>query len=328
MKIVTGATGHVGNVLVRELLKRGEEVTAMLHKRSPDALADLDVPRIEADITDPESLEKAFKGIDTVYHCAAMISIMPGQYKKLKKINVDGTANVIKACRKNGVKKMIYVSSIEAVGDPFPGTPVDESMGFNPEKAMMEYGVTKAEASLLVKKESCNKKGPEIVTVNPVGVIGPYDFKPCQMGTMFIDFVKGRLPAYPAGGGFDFVDVRDVVNSMLLAEEKGIPGEHYLISSEHVTIPELMERLETITGKRKPFFALPLNLLYFFAFFAEYFYKISGKEAVITRDSVNILRSNLKVDGKKAEKELGYSPRPLDETIRDHIKWLQDSGKV
>lgn len=323
MIVVTGGSGHVGNNLVRELNRRGIKPRLVLlekDKCAEKSLSNLSFEKVTGDITDLDSLMSAFNGAETVYHCAAWISITPGMYEKLRIVNVDGVLNVLEACRKNNVKRLVHVSSIEALGDPGQGIIATEEMGFNPKKAMLEYGITKAEASLHIQEAV--KKGMDIVTVCPVGIIGPYDFKPSQMGNMMLDFRKGKLPAYPGYGGFDWVDVRDVVQGILLAGENGKKGEFYILTGHHATNFEMMEILERVTGKKKPKIALPYWLMSTAGFFAEFYYKATGKEAVITRDSARILKSDLRASSDKAKKELGYSPRPLEQTFRDHFEWL------
>ncbi|MGI6395073.1 MAG: SDR family oxidoreductase [bacterium] len=324
MIVVTGASGHVGNNLIRELNRRGIKPRALIHREesADKSLKGLDFEPVKGDVTNLESMVEAFKGARLVYHCAAWISITPGMYKKLKTVNVDGTLNVLEACRKNNVKKIVYVSSIEALGDPGDGVLATEKMGFNPDKAMLEYGVTKAEAALLVQEAV--KNGMDIVTVCPVGIIGPHDYKPSQMGNMMLDFYRKKLPAYPNYGGFDWVDVRDVVEGIILAGKKGKSGEAYLLTNGHTTSKEMMKILEKTTGGKMPKIALPYWLLSTAGFFAEFFYKATGKEAVITRDSAKILKSNLCASSEKAKRELGYNPRPLEESFKDHFEWLVD----
>jgi len=323
MIAITGASGHVGNNLVRKLNKKGITPRILVHNPATlkKALKGLDFEAYRGDVNDIDSLNSLFEGVETVFHCAALISISPGIIDKLRKVNVEGVKNVLEAVKKNGVKKLVHVSSIEALGDPGEGIVATEEMGFNPDKAMLEYGVTKAEASLIVQKAAEN--GMNVCIVCPVGVIGPNDYKPSQMGTMIMDFYNGKLPAYPGYGGFDWVDSRDVAEGILLAAEKGKKGEVYLLTGGHATNDEMMGILEDVTGKKRPKIALPYWLMFSVGFFAEFYYKASGKEAVITRDSARILKSNLRASSKKAKRELGFDPRPINETFKDQFEWLK-----
>ncbi|HRZ80753.1 MAG TPA: hypothetical protein P5044_12150, partial [bacterium] len=149
--------------------------------------------------------------------------------------------------------------------------------------------------------------------------------RPCQMGTMIMDFKKGKLPAYPGYGGFDWVDVRDVAQGILLAGEKGKKGEFYILTGGHTTNREMMQILEKVTGSKMPKVALPYWLMSTAGFFAEFYYKWTGKEAVITRDSARILKSDLRASSEKAKKEIGFDPRPVEQTFRDHYDWLMEN---
>ena len=264
MIVITGASGHVGNNLVRELNKRGIRPRILIHGETTvwKALEGLDFEEVKGDTRDLDSLKKAFEGAELVYNCAAAISIKCGVYDKIKTVNVDGVQNVINACIANNVKRLVHVSSIEALGDPGEGVVATEEMGFNPDRAMLEYGITKAEGSLLVQKAV--KEGKiDAVTVCPVGILGPNDFRPSQMGTMEMNFRKGKLPAYPAYGGFDWVDVRDVVEAIILAGEKGKTGEFYLLTGGHVTNDERILLTDLCNWFSSPILRNYVCLLYF-----------------------------------------------------------------
>ncbi len=323
MKVITGAGGHVGNTLARMLCERKEKVRAMVHfSDTPRAFENLNAEKVEGDVTDYDSLLKAFKGAETVYHCAAFIALEPRLHPKLHAVNVTGTENVIRACRETGVKKLVYVSSVEAIGNAAPGGILDESYGFDPANALITYGVTKAEGARRVL-EAVEKEEVEAVILCPVAILGPNDYRPSKFGRMFMDFISRKLPAYPEGG-FDFVDVRDVAEALISAENKGRNGESYLLSSEHLRTDELMKLLEKITNIKKPYFKLPTNMMKMVAFFFEKFSRVSGSDPIVTREAVHILQSNMKTSNAKARKELGFDPRPVAQTISDHISWLRE----
>lgn len=323
MIVVTGASGHLGNNLVRKLNEMGIKPRILIHRLATvkKALAGLDFEGVQGDLKDLASLKEAFKGADLVYNCAAQISIMCGVYKKIREVNVNGLQNVVDACIANNVKRLVHVSSIEALGDPGAGLIATEAMGFNPDKAMLEYGKSKAEGSILIQKLFQEGK-IDVVTVCPVGMIGPNDFRSSQMGEMMMKFKDGKIPAYPGYGGFDWVDVRDVVNAVILAGEKGKSGEFYLLTGGHTTTDEMMAILEKLSGRKRPKIKLPYWLMYVLGFFAEFYYRISGAEAVITRGSARILKSDLHASCEKAKRELGFNPRPVEQTFKDHYEWM------
>ncbi|HNT27298.1 MAG TPA: NAD-dependent epimerase/dehydratase family protein [bacterium] len=328
MYVVTGASGHVGNTLIRMFVEQGkaDQVVAMIHcNKEPESLKGLPVKRVCGDICDYQTLVPLFKGADVVFHCAALISIVPGMYKKLNEVNYDGTLNVMRACREAGVRRLVHVASIEAIGDLCTGRPVTEADGFNPEHAMIEYGVTKANAALKVVEEA--QKGLDVVIVSPVGVVGPYDFKPSQMGKMVLDYAAKKLPAYP-DGGFDFVDSRDVAKALLAAAEKGHTGENYLVTGGHLSIPEMMAMLEEVSGIRKPLFKLPHWVMTVAALGSEALFHLFGGNPIVTRGSLRILKSRLKVCGEKTRRELGVEPTPLKKTFADQIAFFREHGML
>jgi len=230
MDIVTGATGYIGNVLVRQLLNKGRAVRTLVRPTSDlTSLKGLKIEKAIGNILDIDSLINAFREADTVYHLAANISIMPGNAKLIRKINIEGTINVIKACIKCGVRRLIYTSSIHALEEPSNGTIIDEDMPFDPYSIRGEYDRSKAQASLEVLKAT--RRGLDAVIVCPTGITGPYDFKVSAISQTFINFASHRLK-FIVDGAFDFVDVRDVAAGHILAANKGKTGESYILSGE------------------------------------------------------------------------------------------------
>lgn len=326
MIVVTGATGHIGNVLIRELLARGERVRAIVHRfENTASLEGLEVEMVQGDVQNVNPLIQAFRGADVVYHLAAVISILADKTKLLHQVNVMGTRNVVEACLKSHVPRLIYTSSIHAIAEPPLGTVIDETMPFAPERAMGKYGQSKALATLEALKGV--KKGLDVVVVCPTGVIGPYDFRPSEMGQLFIDFARRKLNAY-IDGAYDFVGVRDVVMGHILACEKGQTGESYLLSGERVTVAELMLALEELSGVKAPRYKIPFWLAEAVVIFTPLYYRLSGAKPRFTSDSIRILRSNSFISSQKARRQLGYSPRPIREAIADTIQWLKETGRL
>ncbi|MBN1485985.1 MAG: NAD-dependent epimerase/dehydratase family protein, partial [Chloroflexia bacterium] len=205
--VVTGATGHVGNNLVRALLERKERVRALVYPGDRTrSIEGLSLERIPGDVCDPDSLRAAFAGADTVYHVAGIVSIIPGREDLLERVNVGGTRNVVQACLHCGVRRLVYVASIHALVEPPHGTVIDERMPFDPRRIATEYGRSKARASLEVLRGV--EQGLDAVIACPSGIVGPHDFMPSVVGKLLIDAAQRRLPAY-VRGGYDFVDVRD-----------------------------------------------------------------------------------------------------------------------
>lgn len=222
MIVVTGATGHLGNNLVRALVRRNHRVRCLvLPGESLVPLGGLDVEIVEGDVRDIECLYQAFDGADTVFHLASIISLLPGRTKLLEEVNVKGVKNVAQACLKTGVRRLVYTSSIHALVEPPIGQVIDETMPCDPDQISMEYSKSKARATLEVM--DVISQGLDGVIVMPTGVIGPYDFKPSATGQMLLDYASGKIPVR-IEGGYDFVDVRDVAEGHILVARKGEQG--------------------------------------------------------------------------------------------------------
>lgn len=326
MNLVTGATGHIGNVVIRELLLRGKKVRAfILRGEDITPLKDLDIEIIDGDILDPMSVEKAMRGVKTVYHLAGMISIMPGEYDKMYRINVEGTRNIIAACRRKHVRKMVYTSSIHALRHLPEGNVVDECVGFDTADHMGDYDRTKAEASLAVLRAA--QEGLDAVIVCPTGVIGPYDYRRSELGTLLLEFSKNR-PSVLIDGSYDFVDVRDVARGHVLAGEKGRRGEIYILSGERIPLTRLKELVHEKVNRSTPLIKLPVSLALFVANFTPFFYRMTHTKAKFTRYSLETVLGNSNFSCGKAQRELGYKARSLEHTVDDTLRWFMDNQKL
>ena len=311
--LVTGATGHVGANLVRELLAEGRDVRVMIHHDTHHSLDGLAVERVFGNVSEPDSLDAAMKGVDTAIHLVALISIDGSHGGLVEKINIEGARNVAEAALRAGVKKYVHVSSVHA----FDHKPVDVPLDENRKRVgpgHPAYDRSKNAGELEVK--AVIKAGLPGVIVNPSGIIGPNDFSPSRMGQFFVMLHKRTLVGLVTGG-FDWVDVRDVVRGILAAEKQGRVGENYLLGGHWVEMDGLAKLCEEITGVPKPKFVFPRWLAMIGAPFSLMFARLFKKEPLYTMESISTLDSNRHVDTAKAERELGYSKRPIEETIRD-----------
>ncbi len=326
MVVVTGATGHIGNVLVRQLLSRGEKVRVVIPPAEDITPLDgLPVEMVEGDIRDMGSLLRAFRGSDMVYHLAGIISILPGQDRLLHQVNVVGTQNIVEACMKTGVKRLVYTSSIHAIEEPPRGTIIDETLPCNPNKVPKGYGRSKAQATLAVLKGV--EQGLNAVIVCPTGVTGPYDYRISEMGQLIIDFANGNLKTY-VDGAYDFVDVRDVTTGIILAGEKGRSGESYILSGEQITVYRLLLMLQELTGVKAPSFKVPIWLARIAAKVTPLYYRLARTKPRFTSYSIDVLCSNSLISSEKARRELGFSTRPIRESIADAILWFKENGYI
>ncbi|MEI6290671.1 MAG: NAD-dependent epimerase/dehydratase family protein [Chloroflexota bacterium] len=317
--LVTGATGHIGNVLVRKLLKQGKKVRAMiLPGEDTTPLNNLQVEQVHADVLDCSALQKAFSGIRQVFHLAGVISIMPGKNSLIQKINVEGTANVIKAAVSASVEKLVYVSSIHALARIPHGKTIDEQVPYDPENTYGAYDQSKAQASLLVQEAARN--GLNAVIACPTGVIGPYDFRNSLMGSVIRSAAFRNMTPY-IDGAYDFVDVRDVADGLMAIAEKGRQGASYLLSGHRISVRYLLQTVHEITGHGFPHFKIPLSIARIAAKFTPAYYRLSKSSPRFTPYSIEVLQSNSFISHELATQELGYISRPLADSIRDAIRW-------
>jgi hopanoid-associated sugar epimerase len=325
--LVTGATGHLGANLVRELIRRGKKIRVLLLNTSQQReLEGLEVERIYGDLRDMDSLKKALANCEQVYHLAAFVSIRDGDKKNLFDINVLGTRRIMQAARLEGVQKVVHCSSFGAVGSNPQGAS-DESWSVSPYELTTDYELSKTFAELEVYKEIA--RGLPAVIVNPSGIVGPWDFKPSLLGRTILDFANGKMRGY-VDGAFDFVHVDDVVQGHILAMEKGKVGERYLLTGEEVSIAQTLDWLEQFTGVRKPKLRIPTGLMQKVAVVKdwverEFFPNVSPR---FNYHSIRLLQSKKHGDNSRAIEELGLKPTPVKDAYRQAVEWFRDYGYI
>ncbi len=324
MWLVTGATGHVGNVLVRKLLERGEKVRALiLPGESRESISGLKVEAVEGDILNLDSVFESMRGIKGIFHLAGVISIMPGANPFVHKVNVDGTKNILRAAMEKGITKLIYTSSIHAIQRVENGV-IDEALSYDMDNPYGAYDRSKAEATLEVLNAA--HSGLEAVVACPTGVIGPYDFRGSMMGAVIHDAAVAKPTLY-VDGAYDFVDVRDVADGLISAAENGKRGESYILSGQKISVRYLLETVREITGKHFFQLKIPFDLAKFAAIFTPMYYRFANATPRFTPYSLEVLKSNSNISHAKATRELGYSPRTLYESIKDTVMWFLEKKK-
>jgi dihydroflavonol-4-reductase len=320
MILVTGATGHIGNVLVRELYLSGARVRALLLPgEDRDPLKDLEVEIMEGDVLDEVAMHAAMQGVDIVYHLAGLISIMPGADPLVERVNVQGTENVIRAAMDAGAKRLIYTSSIHAIQRVPEQFTIDESIPFDTSGLNSAYDTSKAMASLMVLEAV--KQGLDAVVVCPTGVIGPFDYRLSEMGRLILDSVKAKVQ-FSVDGAYDFVDVRDVARGLIQACERGRTGEHYILSGERITIPKLMATVREVVNLKALQITLPMQLAKFGASLVTPLYRMLKIRPRFTQYALETVASNSYISHAKAARELGYAPRSLSVSIADTVRWM------
>ncbi len=326
MNLVTGATGHIGNVLVKELVNRGEKVRVLvLPDEDLSPLDGLDIEVFKGNVLEKESLISAFNGIETVFHLAGIISIMPGKDDFVHDVNVNGTVNMLEAAQKAKVKRFIHTSSIHAFKRVPHGIVVDENVPIDPASAIAAYDQSKAEATVAVLNAA--KNGLSAVVVCPTGVIGPYDFKSSEMGTLIKEWMDHKVN-FLIEGNYDFVDVRDVVQGMILARQKGKVGQIYILSGQLIRVVDLWRLVKELVSIKSSFFInIPVRFASFVAKFTQIYYRISRSKPRFTTYSIETLHTNAVISNFKARSVLGYQPRSLRESIKDTVVWWKQQLK-
>ena len=321
---MTGASGHIGANLVQALLGEGHAVRALYHRRK-GLLEHADIEWVSGDVLELESLRLAFVGAETVFHLAALISIEGDQGGKVTKINVDGVENVAQAALESGVGRLIHFSSIHA----FKQQPVDEVLDENRARAHEShhnaYDRSKAAGENMLR--TFIEKGLDALILHPTGVIGPFDGEPSRMGQCFLDLYQRKLPGL-VDGGFDWVDVRDVVSAALVAEKTGRCGENYLLSGYWHSMLELAQMAQEVTGVKRPGLVTPMWLARAWAPFQMTFDRLRGCRPLYTTEALEALRGNRQVSNAKAKNELQFDPRPTKESVADIYAWFEKEGKL
>lgn len=319
MDLVTGATGHIGNVLVRELIAQKCQVRALVlpgENRQP--LNGLPVEIVEGNVLDPASINKAMQGIENVYHLAGIITILPGYDERVYQVNVEGTKNIIRAARSENVKRLVYVSSIHALERAPQGVLMDERLIFDPNNPLGVYDRSKAEASLCIQQAALD--GLDTVLVCPTGVVGPHDYLGSEMGILIKSWLK-RGASLLIDGAYDFVDVRDVAKGIILANAKGRSGQVYILSGEKLNLNIFQEMVRKAAGISSSVVMIPTRLALFFSEFTPFYYRLTRTKPRFTRYSVVTVTGNSDISSLRARQELGYQPRLLSETILDTVSW-------
>ncbi|MHB1314007.1 MAG: NAD-dependent epimerase/dehydratase family protein [Christensenellales bacterium] len=323
MILITGATGHVGNVLARTLSRLGYPLRVLaLPSESIDSLRGINATIYCADVCNKEQVREAVRGCDTVFHLAGFINIAPGNREKVFKVNVEGTKTIADVCLEESVSKFIYVSSVHAFIEPKTGDTLTEdcALGLRKQDVLGSYAQSKALATAYVLQMM--EKGLNAVILYPSGICGPFDFKRSELG-MFLRWASspGKVKFY-FNGGYDYVDVRDVVDGLIKAWQNGTCGRGYILSGQYVTVKDMYEGVAKATQRTFRYVKLPRALVFVAAAFAELYYSAFRKKPVFTRYSIEVLFSNGSMSNKKAAGELGFTSRSFDDTVKDSLLWL------
>ena len=318
--IVTGASGHLGANLIRFLINQSYNVRAIVHE-DKRAVEGLDIDLLFADVLDLASLKKAFFGSEVVYHLAALISLSKRDFDLMYRINVQGTRNVIEACRYAGVRRLVYFSTIHTLCCNTTGELIDENKPLVKQGQALPYDWTKAIAERLVL--TAVSKGLDAVIITPTAVIGPHDYRLSYMSRFLLHLYHGKIKAL-IKGGFNWVDARDVILGAVSAANNGHCGERYILAGRYLSLKDLAQQVEEVTRQKVAHIAFPMWLARTGTPIAGSISRLSGKKQLYSSQSLYTLRHHQNISYAKAIIELDYHPRPIRDTIKDTFDWFAE----
>jgi dihydroflavonol-4-reductase len=324
--LVTGGTGFIGSHVVRALVAEGGSVRVLARPGSDRrALGDLPVEVVTGDLANPQSLAPALAGVEVLYHVAADYRLWAPDPSVLYRVNVGGTRTLLLAAAVAGVARVVYTSSVGALGLPSDGRPGTEDTPARLEDMVGDYKRSKFLAER--EAEMAAARGLPVVIVNPSAPVGPWDWKPTPTGRMLVDYLRGRMLAY-LDTGLNVVHVRDVARGHLLAAAHGRAGERYILghAQGNLGLRAIFERLAPHTGVRAPRVRLPFRAALALGTGAELIARLTGKEPVVARTAVRMAAKRMFFDPAKAIRELGLPQTPVDEALRDAVDWFWANG--
>lgn len=314
--LVTGATGFVGWHVARKLLERGWQVRAL--SRSA-AVPELDVEMVLGDLRDRGSLQRAVAGCQRVFHVAADYRLWTANPQEMYDSNVEGTRNLLSAAKEAGVQRLVYCSTVGAVGMG-NGFIANEDSPVSLEKMKGHYKRSKFLAEQVALDFA--RQGLPVVVVNPTTPVGDHDFKPTPTGKVIVDFLAGKIPAY-IDTGLNYVDVDDVAEGHLLAAEHGRPGQRYILGGENLTLKQMLDRLSAVSGHPSPTVEIPYFIAYLAAAASTGWAALTRQHPGIPLDGVRYAHIKMWVSIEKAQRELGYAPVPVDGALRRAVNWIR-----
>ncbi len=325
LAFVTGATGFVGSHVARVLAERGADLRLLVRSSSDlRNIEGLKADRATGDLRDPASLEKAMAGCDVVFHVAADYRLWVRDPEQMYSSNVEGTRAILEAARKNGVRRVVYTSSVATMGFTSNGHSADEASPVAVENMIGPYKRSKFMAEQIALE--AGRSGMDVVVVNPTTPVGERDIKPTPTGRIVVDFLKKKFPAY-VDTGLNLVDVQECARGHVAALEKGRTGERYILGGENLTLKQILDKLAAITGLPSPNVRVPYVVALATGVVDEIVVgRILGREPRATIDAVRMGRKKMFVSSAKAERDLGWKMVPVDGALRRAADWFQANG--
>jgi dihydroflavonol-4-reductase len=324
--LITGASGFIGSSVLRELVREGQEVKALVRPTSDRRnLAGLPVEIAVGDLNDRASLDRALEGCSSLFHVAADYRLWVPDPEEMYKANVNGTLNIMEAAIKAGVTRIVYTSSVATMGLTSDGSPADETTPVTFAEMIGDYKRSKFLAEGEVLRMVKEADLPAVI-VNPSTPVGPRDIKSTPTGRMILQAASGQMPAY-VDTGLNLVHVDDVARGHLLALRHGKIGERYILGGCNMTLKEILMELAAITGNPVPRIRLPHRLVLPVAYIAEGWARLTGsREPLLTVNGIKLARKRMFFSSKKAKSELAFTARPVTEALRDAVHWFKENG--
>ena len=321
--LVTGATGFLGTNLVHALVREGWSVRAFGLPDSQSRYFDkLPVEMVFGDITDPQEVERAVKGVDVVFHLAGDTSWWKRRFKRQRHINVDGAVNIARACQKHGVRRLVHTATVDALGYNPKGLADETWTGYNYGGTGYNYADTKREGERRVREY--NGQGLEVVVIYPGSMIGPYDFT-LQYGRLFFDLRDGKVPGCPPGG-VSFGHVAAVADAHIQAALKGRPGEGYICAGVNVSYRELFQAIADCFSCAAPRLVFPRWAFVTYGYAMPLVSVFTGQPPEVDPGMARYMSVNAYYDSSKAVRELGYQVVPLADMVHDAYEWYRRNG--
>ncbi len=323
--LITGASGFVGSAVLRALDGRGLTLRAMVRSSSPrDNLAGVDCEVVEGDMRHTADVYHALEGVRWLYHVAADYRLWARDPLDIVRANLEGTRTVMEAALSRGVERIVYTSSVATLRAPDQPIPIDETAPLAEGEGIGAYKESKVAAERLVERLVAERNLPAVI-VMPSTPIGPRDIKPTPTGRIVVEAAMGRIPAF-VDTGLNLVHVDDVAAGHILAMANGRIGERYILGGQDASLREMLAVIAELTGRKAPTVNLPRTPLYPLAWAAEAVAQITGKEPMLTRDSLKMASHHMFFTSAKAERELGYTARPYRQALADALAWFRAEG--
>lgn len=321
--LVTGPTSFLGYHVTKCLNKRGIRPRVLVPQDTDAAsLRNLNVDIIQGTVTDEASLRAACEGINTIFHLSFLVSIGGGLEERMQEFNVGGTGRLLDIAASSGVTRVVVASSALAVGVNRNPQAIDETADWNIHHFDLTYALTRRQA----EQEALSRSGPgfSVVAVNPSFTMGPEDFVGAPANKLLQAVSAEKLPM-TFTVGFGCLDVRDFAEGMVLAAERGRPGQRYLLNGHNVMVDELLKQVAAVAGVKPPRWHLPIWVAYVIVTLLQIVKFLTRKPAAITTSVLQILGRYAWYDTSRAQQELGWKPRPLQETLEDTLRWLREN---